>query len=371
MTKAPALLPEGLRDRLPAQAEASSRVIRALVDATRAHGYERVSPPLAEFRETLSGNDERTSRDLLRFTDPVSQRTLALRPDITRQVGRIATSLLATAPRPLRLCYAGQVVKLRASQLRPAREMLQVGAELIGSDSVAAAREIVRVAIDALDAAGMESATLDFTLPDILDLLAPNSSILKTKLSAVRDALDVKDAGALSRLGADEFLPLLHVTGPFDEAIAKLRAFDRAGVLTHRIDALEAIAAPVRGRIKLTLDPTERHGFIYHSWFGFSIFVPGLGDAVGRGGAYQIPVGESQEEPAIGFSLYPDPLIDQGLGVQSDRERRIFVPLDHDEDVATGLRADGWRTIAALDESDDATTLGCGYTLTASGPVKI
>src|SRR3546814_13109218 len=75
---------------------------------------------------------------LLRFTDPVSQRTLALRPDITRQVGRIATSLLAQASRPLRLCYAGQVVKLRASQLRPAREMLQVGAELIGSDSVAA-----------------------------------------------------------------------------------------------------------------------------------------------------------------------------------------------------------------------------------------
>jgi ATP phosphoribosyltransferase regulatory subunit len=121
MTKAPALLPEGLRDRLPAQAEAASRVTRALVDAMRAHGYGRVQPPLAEFRETLGGDDDRTARDLLRFTDPVSQRTLALRPDITRQVGRIATSLLGGAPRPLRLCYAGQVVKLRASQLRPAR----------------------------------------------------------------------------------------------------------------------------------------------------------------------------------------------------------------------------------------------------------
>src|SRR3546814_16977638 len=85
----------------------------------RSHGYGRVAPPLAEFRETLGGDDERSARDLLRFTDPVSQRTLALRPDITRQVGRIATSLLAQASRPLRLCYAGQVVKLRASQLRP------------------------------------------------------------------------------------------------------------------------------------------------------------------------------------------------------------------------------------------------------------
>src|SRR3546814_1065014 len=87
-------------------------------------------------------------------------------------VGRIATSLLAGAPRPLRLCYAGQVVKLRASQLRPAREMLQVGAELIGSDSVAAAREIVTVAIDALEAAGIGPVTIDFTLPDVVDLLA-------------------------------------------------------------------------------------------------------------------------------------------------------------------------------------------------------
>src|SRR3546814_13729381 len=109
---------------------------------------------------------------LLRFTDPVSQRTLALRPDITRQVGRIATSLLAQAPRPLRLCYAGQVVKLRASQLRPERAMLQVGAELIGSDSVAAAREIVPAAIDALAAAGLGQVTLDFTLPDVVCLLA-------------------------------------------------------------------------------------------------------------------------------------------------------------------------------------------------------
>src|SRR3546814_14433230 len=91
-------------------------------------------------------------------------------------VGRIATSLLAGAPRPLRLCYAGQVVKLRASQLRPAREMLQVGAELIGSDSVAAAREIVPVAIDALDAAGIGRGTLDFTLPDVADQIGRASA---------------------------------------------------------------------------------------------------------------------------------------------------------------------------------------------------
>jgi len=369
MTKAPALLPEGLRDRLPAQAEAASRVTRALVDAMRAHGYGRVSPPLAEFRETLGGNDERSARDLLRFTDPVSQRTLALRPDITRQVGRIATSLLAAAPRPLRLCYAGQVVMLRASQLRPAREMLQVGAELIGSDSVAAAREIVTVAIDALEAAGIGPVTIDFTLPDLVDLLAEVHPV-KVPLDQLRDELDAKDAGGLARLGADAYLPLLRATGPFDRAIAELAAFDSEGVLATRIEALQAIAAPVRDRVTLTLDPTERHGFAYQSWFGFSVFVPGQGDAVGRGGSYAIPLGEDQEEAAVGFSLYPDPLIDAGLGTADQAERRIFLPLGHDAELAASLRADGWHTVAALTDAEDADRLGCGYVLGPDGPVE-
>jgi len=369
MTKAPALLPEGLRDRLPRQAEAASRVTRALVDAMRAHGYGRVSPPLAEFRETLGGEDERSTRDLLRFTDPVSQRTLALRPDITRQVGRIATSLLAKAPRPLRLCYAGQVVKLRASQLRPAREMLQVGAELIGSDSVTAAREIVTVAIDALEAAGIGPVTIDFTLPDVVDLLAGGPLPVEADIQQLRDELDAKDAGALTRLGAEAYLPLLRATGPFDQAIADLRAFDTTGVLTARIDALEAIAAPIRDRVTLTLDPTERHGFAYQSWFGFQIFVPGQGDAVGRGGGYSIPVGE-QEEAAVGFSLYPDPLIDAGLGAEDDADRRIFLPLGHDPALAASLRADDWQTVAALSESDNARALGCGFILGPDGPVE-
>lgn len=369
MPRTPALLPEGLRDRLPQQAEAASRVTRALVDAMRAHGYGRVSPPLAEFRETLGGDDDRSARDLLRFTDPVSQRTLALRPDITRQVGRIATSLLAQAPRPLRLCYAGQIVKLRASQLRPAREMLQVGAELIGSDGVAAAREIVTVAIDALDAAGIGPVTIDFTLPDAVDLLAASLPV-EASLETLRDELDAKDAGALVRIGAAAYLPLLRATGPFDQAIADLRAFDTGGVLASRIDALEAIAAPIRDRVSLTLDPTERHGFAYQSWFGFQIFVPGQGDAIGRGGGYAIPVGEDHEESAVGFSLYPDPLIDDGLGAEDVAERRIFLPLGHDADLAASLRADGWQTVAALSDADEARALGCGYRLTADGPVE-
>ena len=174
MTKAASpLLPEGLRDRLPNEAEAATRVTRALMDAMRAHGYRRVAPPLAEYRETLAGDaDDPAAGDLLRFTDPVSRRTLAIRPDMTRQVGRIVTSRLSAAPRPLRLSYSGQVAKLAASALWPEREMLQVGAELIGNDSVAAVAEVLRVAVEALTAAGASGITVDLTLPDLVDTLA-------------------------------------------------------------------------------------------------------------------------------------------------------------------------------------------------------
>ena len=80
-------------------------------------------------------------RRMFRFVDPKSLRTLALRSDMTVQVGRIAATALAQHARPLRLCYAGQVVTIKGDGLDPTRERLQLGAELIGNDSVAAAAE--------------------------------------------------------------------------------------------------------------------------------------------------------------------------------------------------------------------------------------
>ena len=92
----PSLLPEGLSDRLPPQAEASARLARRVLDTVATHGYERVMPPLAEFEDTLAQRlKSMRAQDLVRAVDPVSQRSLALRPDMTAQVGRIAATRLA------------------------------------------------------------------------------------------------------------------------------------------------------------------------------------------------------------------------------------------------------------------------------------
>ncbi|QGN53196.1 ATP phosphoribosyltransferase regulatory subunit [Novosphingobium sp. Gsoil 351] len=364
----PDLLPEGLEDRLPGEAATGQQVMRAMLAAMDGHGYDRVSPPLIEFERSLAGRMSGIStRRMFRFVDPASLRTLALRSDITPQVGRIAETRLANAPRPLRLCYAGPVVTIRGDGLDPARERLQVGAELIGRDTVAAAAEVAGLAIEALAAAGATGISIDFTLPDLVDTLAVEAMRLApSSVAAVRRQLDAKDAGALVAAGGEAYLPLLYAAGPFASAIDKLAAIDAGGALASRIAGLREIAARLDGAARVTLDPTERHGFEYQSWVGFTLFAEGVRGSLGRGGTYRIGREDGEGEVATGFSLYPDGLV--GVVAGEAARNALFLPLDHDREAAARLRAIGWRTVAALDAKDDGATLGCSHRLENGEP---
>ena len=368
------LLPEGLEDRLPPSAAAAARVTRAAVDVLDAHGYDRVQPPTIEFERSLASRMAGISpRRMFRFVDPASLRTLALRSDMTPQLGRIASTGLAGAARPLRLCYAGQVVTIKGDGLDPTRERLQLGAELIGNDSVAAAGEAVAVAIEALRAAGATGLSVDFTLPDLVDTLAAEALPLDpVRIEAVRRELDAKDAGGLVAAGGEAYLPLLAAIGPFDTAIERLAAFDTGGALASRIAALREIAARLEGKARLTLDPSERHGFEYQTWFGFTIYADGLPGLLGRGGSYTIKSNraDQSDEPGVGFSLYPDHLIDALAEAEPARDT-LFLPLGHDPVQAERLRAIGWRTRAALSEGCDAKALGCTHRIEDGETVRI
>ena len=363
------LLPEGLEDRLPQSAAAAARIERAALAAMDSYGYDLVRPPLIEFEKSMAERmDGFATRRMFRFVDPKSLRTLALRADMTVQVGRIAATGLADAPRPLRLCYAGQVARIAGDQLDPRRENLQLGAELIGSDTVAAAAEIVELAIETLEAMGATGISVDFTLPDLVDTLASEEFPLEPwQVPAVRRELDAKDAGALREAGGEAYLPLLYAAGPFEDAVARLLEIDARGALASRIEGLKQIAGRVAGRARLTLDPSERHGFEYQSWFGFTIYAEGVRGALGRGGTYRIG---GSDEPATGFSLYPEELVEAATPDEPPR-RALFLPPGHDRSAAAKLRAEGWRTVAALTQADDARQLGCTHRLGANGAEQL
>ena len=352
------LLPTGFRDRLPPNADHAARVEARILAAARLHGYERVDPPLAEYADALATRLKTGGlREAVRFVDPVSQATLAIRPDLTAQIARVAATRMGHHPRPVRLCYAGSVLRLKGEELDPLRERRQIGCELIGVDSVAAAREIVGVAVDALEAAEVGGVSIDFTLPDLVDTLAAARPV--ADLAGLRDRLDAKDAGAVAAL-APAFLPLIEAAGAFDAALARLRDLDADGVLASRLDGVAAVAEAVAGRARVTLDPTERHGFEYQSWFGFSLFVEGARGEVGRGGTYTLLHESGAEEAATGFSLYADRL---PVAPDADARRRLFVPLDTPRETASKMRVTGWVTVAALDVSDTPEAQLCTHVL--------
>ena len=128
-----------------------------------------------------------------------------------------------------------------------------------------------------------------------------------------------------------------------------------------------AARCPRAGKARLTLDPSERHGFEYQSWFGFTIYAEGVSGALGRGGSYRIL---GLDEPAIGFSLYPDRLIDV-LAAREEQRDTLFLPLGHDVAHAERLRAIGWRTVAALGEGCEPGALGCTHRLQDGEAVRI
>lgn len=363
------LLPEGFHDRLPPYADAAASLEARLLGAAFAHGYERVDPPVVEFFEGLAQRLKASRTiDAVRYVDPVSQRTLAIRPDITAQVGRIAATRMAHHPRPVRLSYAGQVIKLRAAELDPERETRQVGCELIGLDSVPAAQEIVRVAVEALAAADIAGLSIDFTLPDLVDTLAAGPlPVAADRIERLKDRLDAKDAGSVAAIDA-RYLPLIEAAGPFAAAHDRLCAFDVGGALRSRLDGLWQIAQALEGRIAMTLDPTERHGFEFQSWIGFSIFAADMRGEIGRGGSYAVLHDDGREEPAIGFSLYPDAIVDAGLS--APERRRLFVPFGTAPALAAAKRADGWVTVAALDRRDSAAAQLCTHVLGVNGDVQ-
>src|SRR6478735_12794999 len=224
----PALLPAGLRDLLPPEAETEASAVEALMEVFAAHGYQRVKPPLLEFEDSLlAGSGAAVAEQTFRLMDPESQRMMGLRADTTPQVARIATTRLVHAPRPLRLSYAGQCLRVRGSQLAPDRQIAQAGIELIGCDSPAADAEMVLVGAEALASVGLTRTSFDLTLPTLVPVLLDDAGITGTTRAALARALDRKDAASVTRHGgalAPTLTDLLMGAGPTDRALAALQA---------------------------------------------------------------------------------------------------------------------------------------------------
>ncbi|MEO3474016.1 ATP phosphoribosyltransferase regulatory subunit [Roseomonas sp. CAU 1739] len=368
----PALLPAGLADLLPPEAEREAGLVEAMMGVFAAHGYERVKPPLLEFEDSLlAGSGAAVAEQTFRLMDPVSQRMMGLRADTTPQVARIAATRLGGQARPLRLCYAGQVLRVRGTQLAPSRQLPQAGVELIGGAAPAADAEVAIVAVEALAAIGVTNVSLDVTLPTMVPALMEAAGVSPALRSSLAHALDRKDSAAVTALvqgqpGALASLPgLMAATGPADGALAALDAADLPPVARAIAQNAATVLAAIRARapgLRITLDPVEFRGFRYHTGVAFTLFGAGMSGELARGGRYV----SQNDEPATGMTLYPDAVLRAAPATVP--RPRLFLPAGAD---GAAFRAQGFATVAALAPEDTPQRLRCTHELKDGAAVPI
>ncbi|RMF08825.1 MAG: ATP phosphoribosyltransferase regulatory subunit [Alphaproteobacteria bacterium] len=367
-----ALLPEGFHDTLAPDAEYEASVRARLLARFAAFGYDRVAPPLVEFEESLlAGAGHKLARRMFRVMDPTTQRMMGLRSDMTIQVARIAATRLAADPRPLRLCYAGQVLRVQGGQLRTEREFGQAGIELIGSESLEADVEVLLLASEALKAVGVPAVSIDLTVPTLAPAIAEAFGLDAADAEALRAALNNKDIGrleAVDGVAGDLFRGLLTAAGPADEALVALQGLqlpDAARTIVDDLAALVERLAEVAPDQTFTIDPGEFRGFEYKTGIGFTLFADNVRGELGRGGRYEIERADGSREPATGFTLYIDSLL-RALPAASPIEK-LYVPWGTRPEAIASLHERGWRTVRALEPIDDdraeAIRLGCSHIL--------
>ncbi len=370
-----ALLPAGMCDVLPPDAEIESTAMEDLIAQFSGRGYQRVKPPLIEFEESLLSNSgSAMASQTFRVMDPDSQRMMGVRADMTLQVARIATTRLNKAPRPLRLCYGDQILRVRGTQMRPERQFGQVGMELIGAEDAAGDAEIILTAIDALSGLDISNLSVDLAMPTLAPAIAVSLEVSVSTGAALRQALDRKDIAAVAALSADLgetgtalFTALLEATGPAEQAMSALIALNLPARAAMERDKLAAVLAAIRagdGDLSLTIDPVESRGFEYHSGATYTFFAGGVRGELGSGGRYKAG---SRAEPATGMTLFMDTVLRAMPRPAIDA--RLYLPLGTSHDEGRDLRDQGYITVAGFETTDDPRTaakhLGC--TLVYSG----
>jgi ATP phosphoribosyltransferase regulatory subunit len=134
---------------LLAEATARRRRIEArFVDAFEAAGFNEVILPIIDYVEPYASLiDSAAAKQSYRFIDREGD-LVSIRADFTPMLARALAPSLSPETLPLRLFYRGDVIRVEASRLGTNRELFQIGAEIVGDDSIEADVAMLRLAAE-------------------------------------------------------------------------------------------------------------------------------------------------------------------------------------------------------------------------------
>lgn len=302
----------GLSDAFGARARELRRLQSRLLDSWSEAGYEEVIPPFVERPETLSAGAGRFLTDqTLIFSDPADAGLLAIRPDITPQVARIAATRMQDRD-TLKLCYSGSVMTARPDSRTGSRQQWQTGVECLGVPGEEGDVEVMHLAALSMHAAGFDSPVLQVGHMGLIRAIIADSSTpieVWSELLARRSPEDMRHHLASETIGdAHKEALVAMVSGMADrnwllanKASLGSRFEKAADELMHLVDSVKT---RLSGEVEVNIDAAVMPRFLYHSGIVFSGFAAGAAHELLNGGRYDAMMAlHGRDMPATGFSF--------------------------------------------------------------------
>ena len=358
------LLPDGVADVLPEQAQVIETLRRDALDFLASRGYQLVYTPFIEYIESLSSLSE-SNQDLdlatFKVIDQLSGRLLGVRADMTPQVARIDAHVHPVEG-VARYCYAGTVLHTKPRGFNSSRAPLQLGAELFGSDSIDADVEMVDLMISLIQEAGLaDGIHLDLGHVGLFRSLVAQAGLSKVAEQQLSDLYQRKALPELEEFTADltfgqDFYALGRYASDLDALQANLSAEVLANPAFKRaFDVLQTTKEEVQTRwpnLSIGIDVVELRSYHYHTGLMYAVYAPNRAAALAQGGRYD-GIGEhfGRARPATGFSC---DLYALSAG-QFDALQVVVAPKGSDQELLNAIqdiRAQGLSVIQLLGNDD-------------------
>lgn len=373
------VLPEGIEELLPDEAQYIELLRREVLDLFSTWGYELVIPPFVEYTDSLlTGIGSDLDLQTFKIIDQKSGRMMGIRADMTPQVARIDAHQLGRE-QPTRLCYMGTVLRTHADDLSTRRSLMQIGAELYGDSSTQSDAEVVRLMLTMLERIQVSDIYLDLGHVGIFRGLVEQAGLSSEMEALLFDALQRKATPEIAAMFADSSIDkdiqamltgLVWLNGGsevLEKARQKLKSANKT--VKEAIDKLEDISNQLKRlnpQVELHFDLAELRGYNYHTGVVFAAYTPGVGQSIAQGGRYD-HIGEAfgRARPATGFTADLRALME--YAPKRDSRAGIFAPGEDDElllKTIDELRSQGERVVVALPgQSMDASAMGCNRVL--------
>lgn len=313
--------PEGVRDIYNKECKIKLTLQKKLSTVLHLYGYEDIQTPTFEYYDVFRKEIGSTStQELYKFFDREGN-ILALRPDITPSVARAAATLFETENFPIRLCYVGNTFINHSSYQGRLKENTQLGAELIGLDSIEADAEMIAMVVDGLKKTGLKEFQVNIGHVDFIQSLLETTGVDEEKKEEIRTLIANRNY-----FGIEEILDTQAVKGSVKEAFHILpelmggpEVLEQAVRIAPNVNARLAITRlqQIYRQLKLykvedhvTFDLSMSGSYGYYTGIIFRAYTYGTGDAVVRGGRYDHLLEKfGKNTPSIGFAIILDELM--------------------------------------------------------------